>query len=777
MVTASGWFKSDSLTWTTQSQVRIPVPQFLFKIDGKLEQDTLTIRNSELAVPGITASGSFSVSHISHESPEAYGRFSTNTFEWGTLKKHIPESILKNYFPDFVNRISSGSLIFKSIELKSTLHTPVQTIFNSLTGTGELHNLHVAINNTLPVLKLNNCTFSFSKGDIIFDHARVQCYPDDTHELTGKISNVLQNPLLDLSSSSKIPAAAVTNFLSGLLKNTNSKVNDATTFFAGSGMLTSSTVLNIPLTAGQLAKFSSTIDLTQADYTISTAVAKPAGVPNQATFSGTFVTGKIPEAINFNVHLNRNCVQFTGMLSNWSSPILDLTYSLSNADISVLKYPILHPDTSIRAILSGEGVIKIPLLQPEGIAITGSLLANGFEIKKVSDPTPLLNFSIAAAIRGQTLTFNKVSGSFGKSSLTGSGTMHGWDTTPQGNFKADVLSLDLDDFIVTVISFKKLNMVQIKLTAAAPQSLSQPQSTEKTFFRRALFYVDATVLKGKFLSWQFTDGTTQVSIKDGLLNFDDITIYGYRGTVKGLVSLDFAQTDLYTLRIVPSASVIEFNEFLPELKQGIVLSGTMDLDGTFSSTYTHGYEVVPRMHGGFRVQMKNMKFGKFTFVSKIFSLVNFSEIIKLHAPDIFSTGMPFDTVVGSFVMEKGIAHTDDVFFKGPAMNLSTVGDINFSKKELDFVIGVQPLETIAKLLGEIPIAGSIITGENKTLTLSYFNVKGPYIDPSVKPMPVESLSQGVKTIFKRIFKLPRELLNSGKKKEDHSSKNIQETTK
>jgi uncharacterized protein YhdP len=36
-------------------------------------------------------------------------------------------------------------------------------------------------------------------------------------------------------------------------------------------------------------------------------------------------------------------------------------------------------------------------------------------------------------------------------------------------------------------------------------------------------------------------------------------------------------------------------------------------------------------------------------------------MIKLHAPDIFSKGMPFDSVDGSFVMEKA-SHTLMILF-------------------------------------------------------------------------------------------------------------------
>jgi hypothetical protein len=382
-------------------------------------------------------------------------------------------------------------------------------------------------------------------------------------------------------------------------------------------------------------------------------------------------------------------------------------------------------------------------------------------MRRTEDNLLLVALNAQGGFNGDKLHIITGAGTWGKTSITCSGDfIFGKD--PLGEFKADVAYLDLDDFIETVITFKKIFSSKNVSSAPAPQE-------EKAFFRRVVINIPGHVHEGKFMSWHFTDGTTNISIKDGVMTYGDINLHAYQGILNGTVIHDFSQPDIYRLTFIPAAKGIEFEEFLPELKENNVITGKIDLEGMYTSLFKHDFEIVPNMEGQFKIKMQDAKLGKFTIISKIFSLLNFTEMIKLKMPDMLSKGMPIDTMTGTFAMKGGIAHTEDLFLKSPAMNLSAVGDIIFPKKEIDLIIGVQPLETIGKILGSIPIAGKILTGENKTITVSYFQVSGPYKDASVKPIPVESLGRGVITIFKRIYNLPQNIFNPGSSKEKNKT--------
>jgi hypothetical protein len=749
-IRADGWLKSDNLIFSTQSYSTISVPQFLCTISSLLDNTMLSIERGELSLPGLKATSRFSLINLHEESPHLKLSFSTDAFKWDVVKKHIPDSILNRIFSSALLRVVAGTVKLKDIQLDSTITPDTSATLNKITGNGEFQDVRIVLKDSFPALKLDEGSFSVNNGTIEWENCKARWYADDIHELSGKIIRVFQNPILEVSARSTCPSQSFTKLISPFIPDTQLNIVDNSALSLGSGIIKLFTTVTYPFDALQRIQFSTAVDITQSQLTARQSVVKPFGLDSHLTLSGSCMSGELPQALNFTLSLKNKSALISGAISNWSSPVIEGSYTFNNMDSAALQWPILAPGVTFKAIVSGNGTFSIPLSNMLHLALEGVVNAAAFELKKTTDELPFFSFDLQSTINGQKVFIHKGSGSLGKTLLEFSGNVSDWDKTPQGNFKLDASFLDLDDFIETIIQLKKLRIINEERSQKALKS----SAGQKSFFRRAVIRADTNIKKGNFLSWDFTDGSTEATIQDGVMIYDNITVHGYRGIVNGIITCDFSQPDIYTLKIVPAASNIEFNEFFPELKQGKILGGSMNLDGTFLSTYRRGYEIVPHMTGGFSVNMNDIKFGKFTIISKIFSLVNFSEIVKLRSPDIFSKGMPFDTINGTFTMKAGTAHTENLFFKGPAMNLSAVGDILFPKKEIDFIVGVQPLETIARLIGKIPIAGTIFTGENKSITVSYFNVTGPYADPAVKPMPVESVSQGVITVFKRILKLP-----------------------
>ncbi len=125
---------------------------------------------------------------------------------------------------------------------------------------------------------------------------------------------------------------------------------------------------------------------------------------------------------------------------------------------------------------------------------------------------------------GDKLHVTQAIGSFGLTTASCSGDfMYGGD--PLGQFKADVSWLDLDDFIETVIKIKK--SFSAPEGSSAPPPISAPG--EKPFFRRFVLDAPSTVKNGKFMSWHFTDGTTRITIKDGVMTYGNINLHAYQG--------------------------------------------------------------------------------------------------------------------------------------------------------------------------------------------------------------------------------------------------------
>ena len=119
-----------------------------------------------------------------------------------------------------------------------------------------------------------------------------------------------------------------------------------------------------------------------------------------------------------------------------------------------------------------------------------------------------------------------------------------------------------------------------------------------------------------------------------------------------------------------------------------------------------------------------------------------------------SGGMPYNDIKGSFAVRDGVVTTSDLYVSSDAINISTVGKLDLTTNDIEATVGVQPLQTIDKVVSKIPVVGWLLTGKDKSLITAYFEVKGKVGDPTVNAIPVKSMAKGVFNVFKRIFQLP-----------------------
>ena len=92
------------------------------------------------------------------------------------------------------------------------------------------------------------------------------------------------------------------------------------------------------------------------------------------------------------------------------------------------------------------------------------------------------------------------------------------------------------------------------------------------------------------------------------------------------------------------------------------------------------------------------------------------------------------------------------------MKMDAVGDIDLGHKTVDLEIAVQPLETLDKLVGRIPILGTVLMGDEGAVVVTYYKVTGSFENPEVRAVVFQSLGRKGQGIFQRIFKQPETIL-------------------
>ena len=83
-----------------------------------------------------------------------------------------------------------------------------------------------------------------------------------------------------------------------------------------------------------------------------------------------------------------------------------------------------------------------------------------------------------------------------------------------------------------------------------------------------------------------------------------------------------------------------------------------------------------------------------------------------------------------------------------------IGTADISNMTIDAKLGLHPFVTVDKIVTNIPLAGWIIGGKEKSAISMYYEIKGPLKNPEVEAIPIKALGEGIWGIFKRILELP-----------------------
>jgi uncharacterized protein involved in outer membrane biogenesis len=270
---------------------------------------------------------------------------------------------------------------------------------------------------------------------------------------------------------------------------------------------------------------------------------------------------------------------------------------------------------------------------------------------------------------------------------------------------------------------------------------------------------------GKLKQVEFRKLQTTVMYGDNILYLQPLACAVFNGTLNAKCRFDLGggstKPRYQTEFSLADVSTQQLLQALDEKHESIVhglITGTLSAQGDITAKGDSAPEWKRSALGNVRFHLVDGTLKKFSVLSKVFSLLNVSQLLKLQFPDMVSGGMPYNKINASFSVRDGVIATNDLFIDSDAMNISAIGKINMVRDDIDVTIGVKPLQTVDKIVSHLPVVGWILTGKDKSLVTAYFEAKGKRSDPTVNAVPVKTLTKGVFDIFKRVFQLPVKLV-------------------
>lgn len=330
------------------------------------------------------------------------------------------------------------------------------------------------------------------------------------------------------------------------------------------------------------------------------------------------------------------------------------------------------------------------------------------------------------------------------------GTIQNWETQPQVAFQMTAPQFDID---LLIPKGERSPIREFLESVAATQTVLGTVA-----FRRA-WYKDLN----------FQDIRGRLRIKNGIVGMDQIKGQAESGKIQGrvLIHLPVGQpaavktwVHIEDVPLQPLEATFLSEERLDEH----LVTGTLSAQGMLQGHGRDARGIFPTLNGELNVLVKDGRIRRGTIIPKMLALMNLPAILQGKV-DLNKDGYPFDKQSGTITIKNGIMSSHDIIMDGPILKLTGAGTYDLVDDQLDLVVAASPLGSYFKLLRKISLFRLLLEGDQESIDMALFEVKGPISDPVIKPLPLESFKTGLTgfaklafNVLKNTITLPKNIL-------------------
>lgn len=768
-----------------------PVNPRLAQLQYKLKRDKTAIDMPLLhfSADGFTVRGSCLIRDINSPDPRITAKASSEPFQLEPVRNWIPYGIIADDASRYIEEHITGGLFrlesgLLDGRISQIAHMEKGTNYNVLRIKGKVERGIVSYGPRVPAFTNIRAGLDMIGKDFVLSGVTAT-FGGSPFRLEGRITDYpLVTPCQYPFQMEIYPRPAEVAWLARLAGAQKLEYGgNSRLVLRGSGMIPSYAL-------------SGEWELKQASYSFPGVVSKPAGTRSSLSFS-SLLTPTSTRLNSLTYTLPPLALSATAQFDYGGKPHLGFELQtnqfLFNEALPLLsQWRSYRPQGRVQAHVRGNG-------NPENFGTmeySGSIALNSFSFQPSESLKPVSDINGMLVFKGNSLETTGLTAHYGSSLVTAQGRISNFSnpeaeitlSSPQFLLR-DVVSIPsrpdaaiqkmsasfaVRDNIYTIRSFSgRLNSstfaVSGSYTAGARPSADLALTSRYLDLDELLPLVRggdgeeaaATDLRLKVAA----EGGAYEDVRFGRMNLDlsrdsgiyyiqdlETVLYGGRLSAKGRIAPDSVGINRYDLNL--NLERIDAAQLLQALDISREVTGSLNLQGNITGRGSNLSDIKRSALGNLRLRMEKGKLRKFNALSKVFSILNLSQLLKFQLPDMVHGGMPYNEIKGSFAVRDGNVTTQDLFIRSDAINISVIGSADIVREDMDFTIGVQPLQTVDKVVNRIPVVGWLLTGKDRAAVTAYFEAKGKWSDPRVKSVSVKSLSKGAWNVFRRVFELP-----------------------
>jgi len=154
--------------------------------------------------------------------------------------------------------------------------------------------------------------------------------------------------------------------------------------------------------------------------------------------------------------------------------------------------------------------------------------------------------------------------------------------------------------------------------------------------------------------------------------------------------------------------------------------------------------------------LKDGRINKMTVLSRIFSYLNVTELLRGKVPDLGKEGFPYRTLAIRGEMNDGKFLLGEATMDAPSMGIVATGEVDVINRKGDLKVLVSPLGTVDAVVRMIPVVRYILAGTLVTIPVA---VRGDLDDPKVTPLEPAAVGEELLGIVERTLKLPAHIIS------------------
>lgn len=188
-------------------------------------------------------------------------------------------------------------------------------------------------------------------------------------------------------------------------------------------------------------------------------------------------------------------------------------------------------------------------------------------------------------------------------------------------------------------------------------------------------------------------------------------------------------------------------------------SGRADLRGRLAGPLRPGEALIDGMVGRIVIEARDGALRQ-----KVPLLAALTHAIEGWSPSAASETLRFEQIDTSIELDRGYLSTDRFALEGPLRILASGSiDLNEQPAPVEATFGFFLLRQADQLLGNIPLVNLLVPGSDRGLIGAYFEATGTVEEPTVRPLPMKSIAQGVPLpeVLRQPFDALQQLFSTG----------------